>query len=225
MKDWSFLQNCEYLFSTTTDKPDFKIKSRLISDIRKKGYQGKIIQYVCPSFWAWRKKRLQTLKSIYDLILAIYPFELSYFTDKTTAIYQKHPLLTIKSTHNKSLPLNCPNKKIVAIFPGSRSAEIKLNLKLQLLSLQNKTEFQPIISIASKKLIPQIKAICKQINSNALLYTKEYNNVIGFYNIHTSIIHALSKDIFGYEVFKDIMISYFVKNIKNYSVMYQPKNC
>ena len=50
--------------------------------------------------------------------------------------------------------------------------------------------------------------------------SKEYNNVIGFYNMHSSIIHALSKDIFGYEVFKDIMISYFVKNIKKYYKFY-----
>tara|TARA_Y200000002_G_C22660971_1_gene655711 strand:- start:450 stop:1157 length:708 start_codon:yes stop_codon:yes gene_type:complete len=46
--------------------------------------------------------------------------------------------------------------------------------------------------------------------------SKEFNNVVSYYNIETSIIKALSETIHGYEVFKDIMISHFIKNIKKY---------
>lgn len=47
--------------------------------------------------------------------------------------------------------------------------------------------------------------------------SKEYNNVIGYHNIETSVINNLSKKLYEYDVFKDIMISYFVKNIEKYS--------
>ena len=46
--------------------------------------------------------------------------------------------------------------------------------------------------------------------------SKEYNNVIGYHNIETSVINNLSKELYEYDVFKDIMISYFVKNIEQY---------
>ena len=41
------------------DYPDFNM--RLAKALRKQGYSGKIIHYVCPSVWAWRKKGFQHL--------------------------------------------------------------------------------------------------------------------------------------------------------------------
>ena len=46
--------------------------------------------------------------------------------------------------------------------------------------------------------------------------SKEFNNVISYHNIDTSVIKAIKKIPNGYEPFKDIMISYFVKNIDKY---------
>lgn len=47
--------------------------------------------------------------------------------------------------------------------------------------------------------------------------SKEFNNVINYHNINTSVLSVLKKIPYGYEEFKDIILSYFVKNIKMYN--------
>ncbi len=66
------------------DYPGFNL--RLAKALRKKGYKGKIIQFICPSVWAHGKKRIDTLKKNYDLLLTIFPFETSFFTESPTAV-------------------------------------------------------------------------------------------------------------------------------------------
>ena len=46
--------------------------------------------------------------------------------------------------------------------------------------------------------------------------SRDFNNVITFHNIGTSIIHAIKKIPCGFESFKDIILSYFIKNIDKY---------
>ena len=47
--------------------------------------------------------------------------------------------------------------------------------------------------------------------------SKEFNNVINYHNINTSVLSVLKKIPYGYEEFKDIVLSYFVKNIEMYN--------
>ncbi len=46
--------------------------------------------------------------------------------------------------------------------------------------------------------------------------SRDFNNVISYHNISTSVLRAINKTPIGYEPFKDIILSYFVKNIKKY---------
>lgn len=110
------------------DYPGFNL--RLAKALRKKGYQGKIVQYVCPSVWAHGKGRMQTMIDSLDLLLTIYPFEAALFsgTSLKTA-YVGNPL--IEGIQNSSYhpdwkkELGLPDQpSIVAIFPGSRPGEI-----------------------------------------------------------------------------------------------------
>ncbi len=57
----------------TIDYPGFNL--RLAKALRKKGYKGKICHVVCPSVWAWGKKRIQILAKYDDLLLTLLPFE------------------------------------------------------------------------------------------------------------------------------------------------------
>lgn len=112
------------------DYPDFNML--LAKSLRKRGYRGKLIHYVSPSVWAWRKKRVYTLANTLDHLLTILPFEKDSFTSTSLPVtYVGHPLVaTIKNypyDPNWLLP-----KPHVAIFPGSRRNEITLNLPLQL---------------------------------------------------------------------------------------------
>src|SRR3990167_4995403 len=75
----------------TIDYPGFNL--RLAKKLRKKGYQGKICHVVCPSVWAWGKKRIQTLADNYDLLLTLLPFEKPLFGKTSLRVeYIGHPL-------------------------------------------------------------------------------------------------------------------------------------
>lgn len=118
------------------DYPGFNL--RMAQALRKKGYQGKIIQYVSPSVWAHGKHRIDTMVETLDLLMTIYPFESSCF-DQTplNVAYVGNPLCEyIKhypydNTWQKKISI--PNTdRLIALFPGSRSSEIARNLPILL---------------------------------------------------------------------------------------------
>ncbi len=81
------------------DYPGFNL--RLARALRKQGFKGKLIQYVCPTIWAHGTKRIQILNAYYDLLLTIFPFEATYFSNtKLKVEYVGNPLLeTIQNYH------------------------------------------------------------------------------------------------------------------------------
>ena len=107
------------------DYPGFHL--RLAESLKKKGYQGKIIHYICPTVWAWGKKRIFQMAKNLDLLLTIFPFEPQYFSKTNLPVrYVGHPLIS------QMQPTILERKKILALFPGSREAQIEKNLPLQL---------------------------------------------------------------------------------------------
>lgn len=102
---------------------------RLARSLRKKGYKGKIIQYVCPSVWAWGKKRIPVMAQNLDHLLSIFPFEKKYFKNtKLPVSYVGNPLVT------PLLPRKPEN--IITLFPGSRKKELEKNLPIQVSALK-----------------------------------------------------------------------------------------
>lgn len=131
------------------DYPDFNMF--LARSLRKKGYQGKIIHYVCPSVWAWRKKRVYSLANTLDRLLTILPFEERCFAKTHLPItYVGHPLITAIDRHlyDSTFQIKTP---LIAIFPGSRHSEIELNLPLQL-AVAKKLGFTIAVSVARPEL-------------------------------------------------------------------------
>lgn len=131
----------------------------LAKRLRKSGYRGKIIQYVCPSIWAWRKKRKQTLEAYFDAVLCLFPFEPKLFSDsKLDAYFVGHPLVSQQRT-----PLNSASEKqTLAIFPGSRKSVIKRNLPLQIAAIEKlglQEQFQIEISCAHRSLLELLESI------------------------------------------------------------------
>ena len=134
------------------DYPGFNL--RLARALRQKGFKGKLVQYICPSVWAHGKKRIQTLISSFDLLLTIFPFEASYFSQSPLKVeYIGHPL--VETIHNHSYEASWASQvglsstaHLVAFFPGSRSAEIKRHLPLQLKVAALLKEKHPEIQLA-----------------------------------------------------------------------------
>ncbi len=109
------------------DYPDFNL--RLEKSLRKKGYKNRLVHYISPTIWAWRKKRADFMAKYLDLLITIFPFEKKYFSHTSLDVeYIGHPLINLANEKkNETI-----KKELIGIFPGSRLKEIQRNLPLQL---------------------------------------------------------------------------------------------
>lgn len=138
------------------DYPGFNL--RLAHMLRHSGYKGKLIQYGCPTFWAWGKNRKQTLIENYDLLLTLFPFEADFFAATSLkATFVGHPLLKEISGYHEDISWQQSLKKqgeVIALFPGSRRWEVEYNLPLQLAAARQLQKKHPNTTIAVSTLHP-----------------------------------------------------------------------
>lgn len=134
------------------DSPSFSL--RMATALRKNRFRGRLVQYISPTVWAWGKKRIQKMESTMDLLLTIYPFEESLFANTSLNVkYVGHPLIEIIGAHrydpewSKIFKIK-DHKKLIAIFPGSRPAEIQRNLPKQIEAAKFLQKQQPELAFA-----------------------------------------------------------------------------
>jgi lipid-A-disaccharide synthase len=161
------------------DYPGFNI--RLAASLRKHGYRGKIVQYVCPSVWAWGKGRIKTMVENLDMLLTIFPFEKECFTGTSLPVrYVGNPLLRSLDTYEYNekwkQELQIPSKKdIIGIFPGSRKGELKNNLHRQLKSVERFCKKHPgwhvAVSCSHEKHAPLIQKVLQSTSPSQLTQT------------------------------------------------------
>ncbi len=149
------------------DYPEFNL--RLERSIKRAQFKGKIFHHVSPSVWAWAKKRISIMEKGIDELFCIFPFEKSFFKNPPFKVsYVGHPLFEAIQNYNYDLKFRKRYKisdesTLIAIFPGSRTKEIKRNLPIQLqtaLRLQKEEKTLKVaISISNegaKKIIEKI---------------------------------------------------------------------
>lgn len=112
------------------DYPDFNW--RLAK--RVKNFGIKILSYVPPSAWAWRKGRAKDCAAIADVFIAIFPFELPVYQAAGAKIFfLGNPLVdSVKPSMSKVearkfFGVN-DSERVILLMPGSRRQEIKLLL-------------------------------------------------------------------------------------------------
>jgi lipid-A-disaccharide synthase len=134
------------------DYPGFNL--RLARSLRKQGYKGKLIQYICPTVWAHGKKRIKILTDYFDLLLTIFPFETSYFSHTSLRVeYIGNPLVETIRSHAyqphwmKEMGLPEDND-LIALFPGSRLGEIERHVPQQLQVAAQLKERYPYLRFA-----------------------------------------------------------------------------
>lgn len=148
------------------DCPEWNL--RLGRSLRKAGYRGKIIYYIAPTVWAWRKGRIKQLEECVDLLLLIFPFEPPYFAESPFVTQfvghplsdriAQQPLVLIDQLTTWRIP---PAQRRLALFPGSRRSEIERlfprMLEVAMRLRENDPELQVMISCADEALEVQIK--------------------------------------------------------------------
>jgi len=116
------------------DWPDFNM--RLARSLHSEGF--KIIYYISPQVWAWRRYRVRALGRDVDRMLVILPFEEEFYKNAGIEVeYVGHPLAeAVRATITREefiekydLDLARP---IIALLPGSRHKEIHYHLPAML---------------------------------------------------------------------------------------------
>lgn len=109
------------------DYPDFNLL--IAKAASKKGI--KVLYYISPQVWAWRKGRIGQIKKTVNEMAVILPFEVETYGREGFAVnYVGHPLLDVvkisctKQESRKKIGLN-EDKITIGILPGSRIAEIR----------------------------------------------------------------------------------------------------
>jgi len=107
-----------------TDYPDFNF--RLAKRVAKPG--RKLVYFISPQLWAWRKGRLKLVKKYIDKMLVIFPFEEAFYRENgVEAAFVGNPLVnTIPAMKEEKKGDTGPRR--ILLLPGSRSKEVKSNL-------------------------------------------------------------------------------------------------
>lgn len=171
------------------DAPEFNlaVAKSLRKHINNNKINTKIIQYISPTIWIWRKRRVFTVKKAVDKVLCIFPFEKDiYLEKKISASFVGHPLANklgpvdsnLKNSAISKLSsyldgTNISSKKIIGVFPGSRRSELESLSKpfIETLGfLTNKNNnYLFIVPIVNESLFQ--------------IWDKHYNEYITNYNI------------------------------------------
>jgi lipid-A-disaccharide synthase len=153
------------------DYPEYHML--LAKSLRKSGYQGKIVQVVCPSVWAWRKNRMKTLETYFDHLFCLFPFEPALFSSKNLQVsYVGHPLAD-------QIPASLGEKEpLLSLFPGSRQGEIKRNLPLQLAVAKKFVLAHPEFQIAISTANDAVRAECLARGVDALFFPPTENQTM-----------------------------------------------
>ena len=115
-----------------------------------------ITYFILPQAWAWKEKRVETMKATLDQSLSIFPFEQEWYQSKGLSTkYIGHPFVeTIKINESTEEyftrhDLNA-DYPILLLLPGSRRQEIKLHWPVFLITtdlLQNKIENLQVVVV------------------------------------------------------------------------------
>ncbi len=108
------------------DFPEFNL---LLARFAKR-YGVPVFYYISPQVWAWRERRVKTIKKVVDTMAVILPFEVDFYARHGFKVhFVGHPLLDVvkpalsRDTFCKLAGLD-PTRPLIGFFPGSRPREV-----------------------------------------------------------------------------------------------------
>lgn len=118
----------------------------------------KVVYYISPQVWAWKKNRIHNIKRCVDEMIVILPFEKEFYEKHGVSVhFVGHPLLdAIDSNIRNSLEVKQFREKnglsdddIIALLPGSRKQEIVKMLPTMLEVADKYPQYQFVVSAVS----------------------------------------------------------------------------
>lgn len=135
------------------DYPGFNLT--LAKRLRRGGYAGKLIYFISPQVWAWKRGRIRTMAKLLDLMLCIFPFEEELYTASGLQTqYVGHPLPDALATIKAR---NIPREKdLIALLPGSREREVSTLFPEMLAAAKLMLQSNPVLRFATAGATPSL---------------------------------------------------------------------
>lgn len=112
------------------DFPDVNL--RLAEQLHR--IQTPVVYFVSPQLWAWKKRRINRVRSFVDRMLVIFPFEENFYRERgIDADFVGHPLAEMeppgisREAFARESGLDS-SKMWIGLLPGSRKKELQANL-------------------------------------------------------------------------------------------------
>lgn len=128
---WRVRQVVQKILSSKPDVVvliDSQVFSNLVAkQLKKMGFSAPIILYVCPTVWGYKPERAAKIRSLYDEVLAILPFEPAVMEELggPPCQFVGHPTLA----HSPRLKSQ-NNAETIILMPGSRKGELRRHLPM-----------------------------------------------------------------------------------------------
>lgn len=137
------------------DFPDFNL--RLARELHSLGIP--VFYFVSPQLWAWRTGRVEQVKKYVRKMIVIFPFEQEFYRRHGVDVcYVGHPLAFLpppqisREEFAAKYKLD-PGKPWIAILPGSRRKELRLNIAVMLEAVEllrkGEGDFEYLLPVAS----------------------------------------------------------------------------
>lgn len=168
------------------DFPDFNLK--LARALKKAGL--KVIYYISPQLWAWRKHRARTIRKYVDLVLTILPFEKDWYAQQGIhhVEYVGNPLAReVQSTLTREEFCARHNldarKPVIALLAGSRHKEVARILPVMLetasLLAAKNPEIQFVNALAATRKTEETEAAARIVKRKQIKLPENLVTVSG----------------------------------------------
>lgn len=102
------------------DYPDFNL--RVAKRCKELGLR--VVYYISPQLWAWRRGRVKQVEKYVDRMIVIFPFEEEFYRDHNVPVaYVGHPL--VEQLAGIERPPSRSGPARIALLPGSRRMEVR----------------------------------------------------------------------------------------------------
>ncbi|HEX5718983.1 MAG TPA: lipid-A-disaccharide synthase [Thermoanaerobaculia bacterium] len=140
------------------DFPDFNL--RLAKELERRGLR--VVYYISPQVWAWRKGRVRTIAKLVDRMLVLFPFEVDFYRKhQVEVVHVGHPLVDevpqlpqAWDRLDEGVEPDGPFR--VVLLPGSRLGEVEALLPTMLQAVRRLAADLPIaVSLIKAPDVPR----------------------------------------------------------------------
>lgn len=125
------------------DYPSFNL--RIARFCRTHLPHTKIVYYIPPKVWAWKRRRIHQIARLCDEVLGIFPFEPEFYKKYG---YQCRYVGNPTVEEITRVPRSPRNPRILALLPGSRESEIRHCLPKMLQAAQRFPDYSIVVCAA-----------------------------------------------------------------------------